>query len=409
MNPNLSLTEPINLVPDLATTPFPQYALLREGGGAHQAVMPDGQPVWLVSRYPDVKALLADPRLTVDTAASRRGYQGWGLPPALNSHLMNLDAADHTRVRRLVNTAFTPRRVDELRERIERTTDDLITAFAADGHVDLMAAYAAPLPISVICDLLGVPAGEGTVFHTYTRSLMNHDALGAEATAALVMQMGRFLIELVARKRAEPGDDLLSAMIEARDGQDRLTEDELTSLAFLILWAGYETTVHLIANSLATILAEPDVAALVRDQSSPHTEAMTTTVEELLRRDGPFLTAIRRFTRDDVPVGDTTIPAGDTVLLVLGSANHDGELWNDPHQLDLQRTTNPHLGFGHGPHYCLGAPLARLETRIALWTLLRRLPDIQLAVPSQRLDRKADYRQHALTALPVTFTPQPAQ
>jgi cytochrome P450 len=401
--------ESIALAADLATCPFPAYAALREDGGVHQAVMPDGQPVWVVSRYADVKALLADSRLTVNTDASRRGYQGWGLPPALNSHLMNLDAADHSRLRRLVSSAFTPRRAEAMSGRIEQTANDLVSGFAPAGRADLVADFAAPLPISVICDLLGVPASEGTAFHAYTKSLMNHEVAGQETTMRLVSDMGRFLVELVARKRAQPGDDLLSGMIAAREGQDRMTDNELTSLAFLVLWAGYEASVHLIANSLATLLADPHTADIIRDQPTAHTGAMTAAVEELLRRDGPVLTAIRRFTIDEVPVGTTTIPAGDTVLLAIGSANRDPQLTSDPEILDLVRANNPHLGFGHGPHYCLGAPLARLETRIALWTLLRRLSDAALAVSTEQLPWKSDYRQRALNSLPITFAPQPAE
>jgi cytochrome P450 len=215
-------------------------------------------------------------------------------------------------------------------------------------------------------------------------------------------------MELIERKRTEPADDLLTAMIAARDGDDRLTENELTSLAFLILWAGFETTVHLIANGIATLLSEPRLTELVREEPDPHTPRMAALVEELLRRDGPALTAIRRFPLEDLKIGERVVPAGETVLLAIGSANRDPQYITNPDDIDLDRGSAGHLGFGHGPHYCLGAPLARMEVRTALWTAIHRLPSLALAIPAQDLSWNLDHRQHALTALPVTFTAQPA-
>jgi cytochrome P450 len=194
-------------------------------------------------------------------------------------------------------------------------------------------------------------------------------------------------------------------MIAARDGTDRLSEDELLSLAFLILWAGYENTAHLMANATVSLLTHPDQAAALRAEPSPHTEVMGRAVEEFLRHDQPITLAIRRFPVADVELDGVTIPAGDTVLLSPTAANHDAAQFVDADRLDVTRADNPHLAFGYGVHYCLGAPLARLETRVAIWTLLRRFPDLALAVPADRLERKSDYRQHALTALPVVLAP----
>jgi cytochrome P450 len=403
-----TITEPINLVPELTGCPYEAYARLRDHGGVHQAVKPTGEPVWIITRHTDVKALLADPRMSMNATALRKGYDGFGLPPALSAHLMNVDADDHARLRRLVSTAFTPRRVETLSDRIQTLTDHLIDNIAGNGHADLITQYAAPLPVAVISDLLGIPDGDGTAFHTYTNALMTPNSPDRPSERQIVTDIHTFLIDLVARKRAQPGDDLLSAMIAARDGEDRLTENELTSLTFLILWAGFETTVHLIANSLAALLSDPTAVTTLRDQPSPHTPPMSAAVEELMRRDGPVLTSIRRFPTEDLELNGTTIPRGDTVLLAIGSANHDDHHTPAPEQLDFDRSNNTHLGFGHGPHYCLGAPLARLEVRIALWTILRRLPDLALTIPADQLSWKPDYRQHALTTLPVTFTPQSA-
>jgi cytochrome P450 len=396
------------MVPHLAGCPYEAYAKLREAGGAHQAVKPSGGPVWVISRYDDVKALLSDPRMSIEASNSRHGYEGFGLPPALDAHLMNVDDQAHARLRRLVSSAFTPRRIDAQREHIQAAADRLIDAIAPIGQADLVAAYAAAIPVVVICDLLGIPESDGAAFQAYTRSLMNPNDPDRPSTRDLVTGMHACLVELIEHKRTEPADDLLTAMITARDGEDRLTENELTSLAFLILWAGFETTVHLISNAIAALLTEPRLAEIVRGEPDPHTARMAALVEELLRRDGPMLTAIRRFPLEDLTVGERTVPAGETVLLALTSANHDPQHIPDPEVIDLDQPGGGHLGFGHGPHYCLGAPLARMEARTALWSIVHRLPDLALAVPEEDLPWKIDHRQHALTALPVTFTGQPA-
>lgn len=409
MNQVPPFSEPIEMVPHLAGCPYGAYARLREDGGVHQAVKPGGGQVWIISRYSDVKALLSDPRMSIEASNSRHGYQGFGLPPALDAHLMNVDDQAHARLRRLVASAFTARRIDAQRDRIQAATDRLIDAMAQHGEADLVADYAALIPVAVICDLLGIPEADGAAFQTYTRSLMTPNDPNRPSTRELVAAMHGRLVDLIARKRAQPADDLLTAMVQARDGEDRLSENELTSLAFLILWAGFETTVHLIANGIATLLTDPRLAQIVRAEPDPHTARMAALVEELLRRDGPMLTAIRRFPLEDLHLGDRTVPAGETVLLALASANRDPQHIADPDDIDLDRQGGSHLGFGHGPHYCLGAPLARMEVRIALWTAIHRLPDLTLAIPEHELPWKPDHRQHALTSLPVSFAAKPAR
>ena len=404
-----ALTEPIEMVPHLAGCPYESYARLREAGGAHQAVKPSGGQVWVISRYADVKALLSDPRISIEARNSRHGYQGFGLPPALDAHLMNVDDTAHARLRRLVSSAFTPRRVEAQRERVQAAADRLIEAVLPHGSADLVSDLAVPIPVAVICDLLGIPEADGAAFQAFTRSLMNPNDPNRPSTRELVQGMTACLVDLIERKRTEPADDLLTAMITARDGEDRLTENELTSLAFLILWAGFETTVHLISNGIAALLTNPQLADAVRGEPNPHTPLMAALVEELLRRDGPMLTAIRRFPLEDLQIGERTVPAGETVLLSIASANRDPEHIADPDAIDLERAGGAHLGFGHGPHYCLGAPLARMEVRTALWTVIHHLPNLTLAVPERDLAWKIDHRQHALTALPVTFTAQPTR
>jgi cytochrome P450 len=371
--------------------------------------MVEGLPVWVISRHEDVKALLADPRLSMNARTAGRGYRGFGFPPALNEHLLNVDAADHVRIRRLVAKAFTPRRVEALSVRIQHTCDALLDAIAPNGCSDLLTDLAVSLPIEVISAVLGIPAEDGAAFRRFTATLMDPSDQARADRREVVAEMHEFFVALVARKRARPADDLFSAMIEATETGERLSENEMTSLAFLILWAGFETTVYAIATGISLVLNDPEAINLVQRQPSPHTPAMEALVEEVLRLEGPLLTAIRRFPLEDIEVAGHTIPAGSTVLLAIASAHRDSDAIERPDEFTPTGSTAAHLAFGHGPHYCLGASLARLEIRTAIWSLLHRLPDTQLAATRERLTWKPDYRQHALTALPVTFTAQPTQ
>lgn len=404
----LTPAEPIRLVPDLAGCPYDAYARLREDGGVHQAVMAEGLPVWVVSRYSDVRALLADPRLSLNARAAGRGYPGFRFPPALNEHLLNVDQEDHDRIRRLISKAFTPRRMEALRGRIQQATDELLGAVGEKaGRIDLLPELAVPLPIEVISDVLGIPASDGAAFRRFTSTLMDPSDRARAERPRVVQEMNEFFAAVVARKRAQPGDDLFSLMLQTSETGEQLSDIEMTSLAFLILWAGFETTVYAIATGISLVLAHPETAALVRSQGSPHTEAMSALVEEVLRIEGPLLTAIRRFPTEDIEVSGRTIPAGSTVLLAVSSANRDPDAFADPDAFMPDRAGEPHLAFGRGPHYCIGAALARIEIRTAIWSLLRRFPDIAAATPRDEADWKPDYRQHALTSLPVILAALP--
>ncbi|MBE1470906.1 cytochrome P450 family protein [Kibdelosporangium phytohabitans] len=325
--------------------------------------LPDGTTAWRITGHDDVRQGLADPRLSLNRANSTGGYSGFALPPALDRNLLNLDPPDHTRLRKLVAGAFTARRVARMRDSIQATADRLLDGLS--GTVDLMAAYATPLPIITIGDLLGVPAERIDDFRGWTDALMTGGSRDA------VVSMYAFMADLIATKRADPADDLISAMIEARDGEDELTEDELLSLAFLILWAGYENTVHLIGNSVLRLFDGP------------------ADTEELLRVANPVPFAIRRFPLEDVEIAGEAIPKGQTVLLDIQSAND---------------ASTRHLSFGAGVHYCLGAPLAKLELEIALATLSGRYPDAALAVPAGELKWRDSFRSRGLLELPVALT-----
>ncbi|MGW2253893.1 cytochrome P450 family protein [Kitasatospora sp. NPDC001660] len=384
----------------LIADPYAGYAALRASAPVHRIVGPDGLPVWLVTRYADVRQALADPRLSLDKAHAAPGnYHGFKLPPALDANLLNMDPPDHTRIRRLVTKAFTPGRIAALRGPIEQVAEKLLDAMAPLGRTDLLAAYAAPLPITVICDLLGVPEDDRHDFRAWTDTLITPDPNRPQDAKAAVGAMLGFFTGLIERKRTEPGDDLLSDLIAVRDAEDRLTEDELTSLAFLILFAGYENTVHLIANAVLALLTHPEQLAALRAEPA----LIDGTFEEFARFDGPAPLSIRRFPREDVTIGDVTVPAGETVLLVIASANRDPDRFADPDRLDLRRRDNGHLSLGHGIHYCLGAPLARLETELALGALLRRFPDLALDVPVEQLRHRPALRARGLLELPVRY------
>lgn len=380
--------------------PYAVYDRLRDTAPVHRVAGTDGNPAWLVTRYEDVREALANPLLSMDKKHALPGsYQGLSLPPALDANLLNMEAPDHTRIRRLVVRAFTSRRIEQLRTPVRETADRLLDALGPHGSADLIAAYAAPLPITVICDLLGIPGEHRRDFRAWTDVLVAPDPTRPGAAKEAVAAMLGFLTQLLADKRKKPADDLLSDLIAVRDEGDRLTEDELMSLAFLILFAGYENTVQLIGNAILGLLTHPDQLAALR--ANP--ERFPNAVEEFARHEGPALLAIRRFPVEDVRIGAVTVPAGETVLLSLAAANRDPARFPDPERLDLDRDASGHLALGRGIHYCVGAPLARLETEIAVSALLERLPDLALDADPAELRWRPSLRARGLLALPVTY------
>lgn len=390
---------PIDVSP-LLEDPYGTYTRLRAAGPVQRITGTDGRPAWLVTRYEDVRRGLADPRLSLDRRHAAPGnYAGFALPPALDANLLNMDPPDHTRVRRLVAKAFTPGRVERLRTPVRKIADGLLDAVEGAGRADLLAAYAGPLPIAVICDLLGVPQEARPDFRSWTDRLMTPDPERPHLMKEAIGSMLRFLTDLIAAKRAAPGDDLLSDMIAVQDDGDTLSGDELTSLAFLILFAGYENTVHLVSNAILALLDHPDLLQELR--SNP--DGLGAAVEEFGRWEGPAALAIRRFPLEDVEIGGVTVPAGETVLLSLASANRDPHHFPDPDRLDLRRDRSGSLALGHGIHYCLGAPLARMETETALAALLERFERLELDVPRDQLRWRPTVRARGLISLPVRW------
>ncbi|WP_020421854.1 cytochrome P450 [Amycolatopsis sp. ATCC 39116] len=398
--------EPIELDDDIIQDPHALYRALREEGPVRPAIMPRGLRVWLVSGYAEAKALLADPRLSKDANRAQELFQmrltatggtGGDDPSGslLRHHMLNSDPPDHTRLRKLVNKAFTARTVAALRPRIEQITDELLDAVAARGRVDLLDAFAYPLPITVICELLGIPEEERGDFREWSNTLLNSGPADDFHDAA--RSMAGYLTALVAAKRAAPTQDLLSDLVHVSDEGDQLSPEELVAMAFLLLVAGHETTVNLIGNSVLALLRHPDQMAALRADPS----LLPGAVEEFLRFEGPINIATLRFTVEPVPIGDVEIPANEFVMVSLVGANRDGERFPEPDRLDVTRPAGGHLAFGHGIHYCVGAPLARLEAEVALGRLLERFPVIELDGDPGELRWRESTLVHGLNTLPV--------
>jgi cytochrome P450 len=372
---------------------------LRRDSPVVEVPLPTGRTAWLVTRYADAQRALSDPRLAKATSAGGFSYQGM-IPPdvarAVGRHMLAVNPPDHTRLRRLVSGAFTARRVAALRPRIEELAEGLLDRMAGTDEVDLLDSFAFPLPIGVLCDLLGVPSDDQADFRAWTDAIASGPMNPAGLPPALVAIVG-YIRELISAKRGRPGDDLLSALIAVHDEGDRLTDDELISMVYLFLIAGHETTVNLIGNGMLALLTEP--ARWSRVAADP--ELLPGVVEEVLRYDGPVQSASFRTAMEPVELGGRHIPAGASVLVCLLSANRDGDRFTEPDRLDLDRPATPNLAFGHGIHYCLGAPLARLEGRIAFGGLARRFPDMRLAVPVEEITWRPSLLLRGLTSLPV--------
>jgi cytochrome P450 len=382
--------------PDYFQDTDAEYAQLRSRFPAVPADLPGrrGRP-WLITRYDDVRAALADPRLFKDFRKVSP-VSGTG---AFATNMLDTDPPDHERLRRLVAAAFTMRRVELLRPRISEITSDLLSAMEGLAEVDLIDAFAFPLPVTVICELLGIPVDDRDKFRAWTAELLSDTSVPVQARAAS-QGMSDYFQALISERRDVPADDMVTALIQARDHEDRLSENELIAMLFLLLVAGHETTVNLIASGTLALLTHP--AALDRLRSDP--SRLPSAVEELLRFTSPVSHGTFRMTGCPVTVGNVIIPEHRQVWPLISSANRDPARFPRPDEVDLDRDTSGHLAFGHGIHYCLGAPLARLEATIAFGQLLARFPSLSLAVPVSSLRWRESSLIHALTTLPVRLT-----
>ncbi|MFF9428408.1 cytochrome P450 [Streptomyces sp. NPDC014746] len=381
--------------------PYATYARLRDQGAVHRIALPDASTAWLVVKESNVRAGLTDPRLSVNKAHAGSGYKGFSLPAALDANLLNIDPADHLRLRRLVSKAFTPRRIDGLRQSVQGLCSNLVQQVVhhlhADGTADVIDMLAAPLPLAVIGELLGIPEQDRQPFATWVGTMQAPSS--AHDVTEAIAHIYRYLLDLIALRRRQDDGNLISGLITVRDNGDQLSENELLSLAFLILSAGTDNTQHVISSSILTLLQHPDQLEAIRQDPKLIPDA----VEELLRYTTPNHTAIRRFPTEDITIAETAIPAGDTVLLCLASAHRDPLRYPEPDRFDIRRTDKTHLTLGLGYHYCLGAPLARMQIQAAITTLIQRLPHLELALPAKDLPWRRSFRSHALQRLPVTL------
>ena len=389
---------------DFYQNPHAYFARMREERPVAPARLPNGERAWLVTRYVDVRAALADPRLHKDWR--KLASPDWvpdEVTGYLSMHLLNADPPDHTRLRKLVSKAFTMRRVAGLRPRIEAITAALLDAIearaAADEEtIDLIAAFAFPLPVTVICELLGIPARDQDQFRAWSNAVVASEGEPGSFRAAGVAMFSYFTA-LIADKRANPADDMVSALIEARDSGDSLDERELVAMLFLLLIAGHETTTNLIASGTLALLT--NTGELERLRADP--ALLPGAVDELLRFVNPLNHATERFTLEPVEIGGVTIPAREWVFCATAAANHDDGRFLGAGHLDVGRDAAGHVAFGHGIHFCLGAPLARLEGEVAFGALLSRFPSLSLAADPSSLRWRSSSLIHGLETLPVRF------
>jgi unspecific monooxygenase len=376
--------------PAFVSDPYPAYAELRDRG---RVTYYEPTDQWLVPRHADVSALLRDRRLgrTYQHRFTHEDFGRTAPPPehepfhTLNDHgMLDLEPPDHTRIRRLVSKAFTPRTVEQLKPYVSKLAGELVDRLVAAGGGDLLTDVAEPLPVAVIAEMLGIPESDRAPLRPWSADICGmYELSPSEDTAARAVrasvEFAEYLRELIAARRKEPGDDLISGLIAAHDDEDRLTEQEMISTAVLLLNAGHEATVNATVNGWWALFRNPDQLAALRADHS----LIPSAVEELMRYDTP-LQLFERWVLDEIEIDGTTVPRGAEIAMLFGSANHDPDVFTDPERLDLTRADNPHISFSAGIHYCIGAPLARIELAASMRALLERAPTLALAADPVR-------------------------
>jgi cytochrome P450 PksS len=382
---------------EVKRNPHVFYTQLRS---AEPLVYVEGMNAWLLTTYEDALWLLKDPRFTKDLRrVSPPDGKANPLHEQLAARMRNMlmtDPPDHTRLRSLVSKAFTPRMIEQLRPRIQQITDELLDAVQGKGAMDLIPAFAYPLPITVISEMLGIPVADRQQFRTWTQAIINVEN---ESRMDALQEFFTYIQKLLEAKRAEPGNDLISSLVQVEEHGDQLSENELISMIFLLIVAGHETTVNLLGNGTLALLQHRDQFQLLQNDPT----LITSAVEELLRYTAPVSLSDERWASEDIPLHGKLIRKGEMVYAALISANADPQHFSDSETLDITRRENQHLAFGKGIHFCLGAPLARLEGQIAFSTLLRRLPNLRLAGDPARLVWNVNAMLRGLKSLPVTF------
>lgn len=388
--------------------PHPLYKQMREKDPIFRVIDGLKQTVWFFTRYEDSVAMLRDKRiiknlrrnLAPDVLEKRfGGVDPSGVPQmfeAINQHMLNQDPPDHTRLRSLVHKAFTPARVRDLQPRIEQIADDLLDAMQAKTEGNLIEDYALPLPITVISEMLGVPVADRDKFRHWTQAILS----GSMESMTSIMEFVQYMNEMIEMRREKGTDDILSALVYAEDSGDKLDHMELLSTIFLLLVAGHETTVNLITNSALTLLEHPEQLQKLRENP----DLIGSTIEEVLRFQGPVDATLNRWAAEAIELDDgRVIEAGDVIIPLLLGANRDPDIFENPDSFDISRDPNPHLAFGHGIHFCLGAPLARMEGVIGVSKLLERFPKLALNVEPNQLQWGGTLIFNNLLALPLRY------
>ncbi|MEO8606265.1 MAG: cytochrome P450 [Chloroflexota bacterium] len=404
------MTTPANMnitSAEFKANPYPFYARLRAEEPVIRVPIPGKQFVWLVTRYDDVAAALKDERFAKNRRNARSTDQlakePWmpAFAKAMDSNMLDMDDPDHSRLRGLVHKAFTPKLMEGMRERVQTITDELLDAAQARGEMDLIHDFALPLPVTIIADMLGVPPEDRMKFHKWSNGSLQSTASDWGKLLAIpnIYQLIQYVRRLIEMRRADPRDDLTSALIAAEESGDQLSADELLAMIVILLIAGHETTVNLIGNGMLALMEYPDQMIRLRDDPA----LIRTAIEEMLRFYSPVETSTERYAREDITLQGVTIPRGDMVFAAIASANRDERQFDHPNTFDITRDPNRHLAFGQGMHYCVGAPLARIEGQIAINTLLCRMPDIQMAVMPGALRWNKGLTLRGLKSLPVTF------
>ena len=389
--------------------PYPHYARMRRETPTFRMRIPGfGREAWIFTRYDDIVAALKDSRLSSDMMRLRAegGGQRWIPRPfkILAKTMVTTDDPDHARLRNLVHKGFTPTMIEQMAGRVRAITEELLDGLEGREKVDLLADFALPLPMAVISEMLGVPVGERAKFRRFMLHLLDGPPGGFWRLITGLssnIRMIRYLDRLINLRRVEPDDGLITALVAAEQSGDRLSQDELVGMVFLLLLAGHETTVNLIGNGTLALLDNPD--QLERLKANPG--LIKTAIEELLRYTNPVQHSVVRFATEELEIGGVTVAPSERVILMLAAANRDEAIFENSETLDVGRDPNRHLGFGLGIHFCLGAPLARLEGAVALNALLARFPDIRLAVPRDKVKWRPNSLLRGLAELPVRLGP----
>lgn len=388
--------------PHVRQNPYPTYARLRREEPIALVHLPFFGKTYFISRYADVLEALKDPRISTDVGSNTEKGRNW-MPSsvsALGKNMLTKDDPEHRRLRDLVHKAFTPRRIQSMTERITAITDELLDKADRQNEVDLVADFALPIPLVIISEMLNVPDEDRMYFHQLTSTFLESTTSGLLHT---IMSYGKlrkiikYFEGLIAERRKQPGDDLISALIAVEEEGDRLDQEELIGMLFLLLLAGHETTVNLIASGALALLEHPSELENLR--ANP--ELWDSALEELLRYTNPVELSTPRHAKEEIHWHGVTIPAGHRMLVGIGSANRDETVFDNPDVLNITRAPNKHLAFGFGIHYCLGAPLARMEGRIALQSLIERFPNLTLAKAPEELTWRSSTLVRGLKALPV--------